>query len=139
MTSPPHGTGPPRRRWVKAHRSDSASTCVEVLISDSYFIRDSKNAPDGPVLDLNSDEWAQLCRTLRDFYGNGRPTRRCRTATIGSIRATVHPDGYLELVGRTAAEARAPTVLTFTPIEYYCFVDGIRNGEFNSPVAPAEV
>jgi len=138
------GHGPDRRHppdppWVKARRSDNAYACVEVLIRDSYLIRDSKHTPHGPILDLDPEEWTQLCTTLVGFHHDEHPTRRHRAATIGSVRATVRSDGHLELTGRTTSDPRTSATLTFTPIEYQCFVDGITNGEFTTPATPAEV
>lgn len=118
-------------QWVKARRSTNANACVEVMADGhQWHVRDSKHVLAGPVLTLDGTEWDRLCQVLLDAADDERGLER--GVTIGSIRATIHPDGRLELAGRTPTEPRLHATLRFTPLEHECFVDGLRNGEISA-------
>lgn len=126
MTSSPRGTGPTPQRWVKARRSDSASTCVEIMIdADAYHIRDSKDAGHGPVLTLSTPDWHRLCDIL---LAAPSPFRE-QPVQAGGLRVGLHADGRLTIQRLGSGSEDEPT-LEFTPLEVECFLDGIRGGEF---------
>ncbi|MGH3568373.1 MAG: DUF397 domain-containing protein [Pseudonocardia sp.] len=132
MTSPTRANhGHLASRWIKARASDNAYACVEVMSDDHHWhIRDSKHVLAGPVLTLDGPEWDQLCQVLLDAADE--PSGLEREITIGSIRATVHPDGRLELAGLTSTEPSRVATLRYTPLEHDWFIDGLRNGEFSA-------
>ncbi len=132
MTNPPRANRThPQPQWIKARRSDNAYACVEVMIRDAYYIRDSKHAPHGPVLKLDDAQWTQLCEVLLNASHDEGP-RPHSAVTIGSIYATIHSDGHLDLHGHIPIQPHLPADLRFTPIEHECFLDGLRNGEFKT-------
>lgn len=127
MTAHPRRAGLTPGRWVKARRSDSASSCVEVRVDDGvYRVRDTKNMGRGPVLTLPPADWSALCNALLTI-----PTPLDQLVDIADVQLTFHPDGQLTM-RRISDNAQ----LRFTPLEVDCFLHGLRGGEFDAPSPP---
>lgn len=54
-------------RWFKSSRSDNGTGCVEVAINlDGAYVRDTKDAGEGPVLHFTDEEWSAFVGGAKD-------------------------------------------------------------------------
>jgi hypothetical protein len=65
-SQPVTATGTP---WFKSSYSDNSLSCVEVRFAgDAVLVRDSKNRAHGPILAVNTTEWAAFLDGLADRH-----------------------------------------------------------------------
>ncbi|WP_227979030.1 DUF397 domain-containing protein [Nocardia spumae] len=112
-------------QWFTSTRTNNGNQCVEVrfdgpavLIRDSKYRRDPANRPERePVIIVDAGVWMEFLRTVDDIGGSAHV--RTRPDRAGGT-VLWHGD----------------TELRFTAGEWWAFVAGVRDGEFDRiPVA----
>lgn len=114
--------------WVKSSLSGGTSCCLEVkyhgsqvLIRDSKFRRSEACDLDlEPVIALTLPQWAAF---MADASG------KADSETLG-YAITPNRDGSV-----TVASTEEQTALDFTADEWLAFTQGIKKGEFDTPVS----
>lgn len=119
------GNTAPRLNWIKATRSSSSSSCVEVapagpvmLVRDSKFLNNPANQGlehQQPIIEIPTSRWSHFLQLVLDG------------ATAGGKDLPIieyHTDGRVSL-------RVDPLALIYTPAEWDAFCDGVRKGEFD--------
>lgn len=53
--------------WFKSTRSNNGTGCVEVAVNlDGVYLRDTKDAGQGPILHFTDDEWSAFVGGAKD-------------------------------------------------------------------------
>jgi hypothetical protein len=52
-----------KKKWFKSSYSGSSNACVEIAVTDTVYIRDTKN-PDGTWLHVSPDAWGSFVKNL---------------------------------------------------------------------------
>lgn len=102
--------------WKKSTKSGAAGHCVEVrAVGSDVQIRDSKAGEQGPVITVTDKQWEEFILQVPQGFS-------------GPLQATSIGDHVISLHG-------SGVELTFTGAEWDAFVDGVRRGEFDLPLA----
>lgn len=119
------GNTAPRLNWIKATRSSSSSSCVEVaptgpvvLVRDSKFLTNPDNRGlenEQPIIEIPASRWSHFLQLVLDGATDGGkdlPLIEYRNDGRVSLRVD-------------------SVVLIYTPAEWDAFCDGIQKGEFD--------